>query len=118
MEDAVSLETLDALKERAAIDPVRALGFRYAYADACERAISSGNALPIDKLCLWELPEGIEQHQFDFCTNAAFKSTIVPQTDEIISVIVANKLMALYRFDSNTSQWKADCVFSTGVARS
>ena len=117
LDEAVSLETLETLKERAALDPVQALGFRYAYGDACNRAVGSGNALHKDQLSLWEMPSSFETIRYDLCTNASLQSEAAPNPDELVSVIVENKLKALYRFDSNASLWKADCVFSTGVAR-
>ena len=118
LEEAVSLETLETLREKAAIDPVKVLGYRYAYADDVERAINSGNSLRLDQISLWETPEGLSAFEYDLCTNAAATSSGTPHEGELISAIVANRLKALYRFDSVKSEWRADCVFSTGIARS
>lgn len=118
LEEAVSLETLATLGERAAIDPVRVLGFRYAYADDIERAVNSGNALRQEQLSLWEAPRGLGPLGYDLCTNTASQSTRAPYDGEPISVIMANRLKSIYRFDSGKSLWKADCVFSTSIVRS
>lgn len=118
LEEAVSLERLEMLGESAAIDPVRALGFRYAYADEVERAVGSGNALFLEQLSLWEAPTGLGALGYDLCTNTAQPSGTAPYDGEVVSLIVANKLKALYRYDSEKAQWKADCVFSTPIARS
>ena len=117
LEEAVSLETLKTLGQGAAIDPVRVLGFRYAFADDVEHAVGAGNAVRQEQLSLWKAPEGLGALGYDLCTNTATPSNGDPFDGEIISIIVANRLKALYRFDSERSQWKADCVFSTSVVR-
>ncbi len=50
--DCVSLEALEELKERAALDPVKLLGHRFVFADdQIERLVANGNPLP-ERLCV------------------------------------------------------------------
>ena len=116
IEEAVSLETLQVLGEGAAIDPVRALGYRYFHADEFERVVNAGNPIRYAKPRLWELPLAPGAY-LDCCTSAAHESADLPREGELASVIVANRLKAIYRYAARESEWKADCVFSTSIAR-
>ena len=116
LDDCVSLETLEQLKTDVALDPVRVLGYRFAFADNISREISNGasvytHALPLCK------PYPDPHDEMCACTSSIMPSDDMPYDGELISVIVENKLKAIYRFDAKRNAWIADCVFSKGVAR-
>ena len=117
VDEAVTIETLEALGENAALDPVSALGFRFAFADELERAVCSGNALRADQLVLREMPSGSRALRMDACTSTVRESDDPPFDGELVSIVVANKLKAIYRLSRRDSSWKPDCVFSVGVSR-
>lgn len=104
--EAHSLEDIERKGRDSAIDPVRALGFRFAIADDLEHKVNAGNALECERLVIHEAPHG------DFEDTMRAES---PHDGEFVSIVVGNTLKALYRFDSSSSLWKPDCVFSIGV---
>ncbi len=116
-EQAVSLQTLESLGVDAAIDPVAALGLRFAFGDDCERFVSSGNALRVDQLNLNEqlAPGGRQDHCA--CMGKTVASSRPAENGELVSVVVKNRLQSLYRFDAKRLQWRSECVFATPVFR-
>ncbi|MBQ6391739.1 MAG: tRNA pseudouridine(55) synthase TruB [Eggerthellaceae bacterium] len=118
LEDAVTLDTLQNLKASAALDPVAALGFRYAFADAYERFVVSGNALREDQVSLMS-PISLKGG-FGSCScmgGNVIESDEAPAGGEIASIVVGNRLKALYRYVLPDRRWKAECVFQTGIVR-
>lgn len=117
IQDCMSLETIATLGVQAAIDPVRVLGLRFAFGDDCARFVSAGNALFKDQLQLYNpLPEGF----FDSscaCTCGISPSSNAAEDGELVTVIVENRLKAIYRFDASKGRWKPDCIFSVPVYR-
>ena len=115
-EQAVSLHTLEQLKELAAIDPLVALGLRYAFADEVERFVASGNALKKSQLVL---NEALVSETLDICkcTSSVVRSALDPSDGETVCVVVKNRLKALYTYSQDKDIWKANCVFSTGIRR-
>ncbi|MBQ9003355.1 MAG: tRNA pseudouridine(55) synthase TruB [Eggerthellaceae bacterium] len=113
LEDCVSLDTLEALGTQAAIDPVRLLGFRFAFGDEIEKLVGSGGRFKPEQLSLY----GFSQLPRCSCTGSIEESPAALAPDELISVIVANRLKAIYRYDSAANVLRPDCVFSTGVSR-
>ena len=117
IEDCVSLDTLEQLREQAAIDPVRALGVRFAFADEYERFVKSGVSLYRNQLDLYEpLPMETDE-SICACTSGICASIRPAQDDEVVAVIVENRVNALYRYDAASQKWKAACVFSVPIAR-
>lgn len=118
LEDAVTLETLQSLKASAALDPVAALGLRYAFVDAYERYVVSGNYLREDQVSLMS-PISLKRG-YSSCScmgGNVVASDELPFDGEIVSVVAGNQLKALYRYVSSERRWKADCVFQTGIFR-
>lgn len=117
LEEAVSLDTLASLREQAAIDPVAALGYRFAFGDNVERFVESGVALYENQVELYEPAISRSSRVRCACMSSTIKSAAEPRDGEIVSIIVANRLKALYAFDAKSAKWKPECVFSTGVFR-
>ena len=111
------LEVLENLKQDAALDPVRALGYRFAFGDAFERFINSGTKLYSDQVALYE-PLSMQSNGYSCpCTSSICESANPPEDGEIVSVIVNNRLKALYSYNSKTNTWMPTCVFSTAIYR-
>ena len=117
LEDCVSLQTLEQLGTQAALDPVAVLGFRYAFADDFQKAVSTGGVLPLNALALNEPPTFFVDDDLDTCTTSVVPSTDGPFNGEIVSIVLQNRLKALYEYVGAKGQWKPDCVFSTPVIR-
>lgn len=117
IEDCVSLESLENLKGEVAIDPVRALGIRFAFADELERFVNSGVALYRNQLDLYEPLPMQEDEDLCACTSGICASLRPAEPDETVAVIIANRVKALYRYDAEGQRWKAACVFSTPIVR-
>ena len=113
LEDCVSLDSLETLGTQAAIDPVRLLGFRFAFGDDVEKLVNSGGRFKPGQLKLYEFA----QTPRCSCTGSIEKSPMALAPDELVSVVVANRLKAVYRYDSAANVLRPDCVFSTGVSR-
>ena len=108
---------LENLKQDAALDPVRALGYRFAFGDAFERFINSGTKLYSDQVALYE-PLSMQSSGYSCpCTTSICESMNPPENGEIVSVIVNNRLKALYSYNSKTNTWMPTCVFSTAIYR-
>ena len=117
LSDCVSLETLESLGVQAAIDPVRLLGFKTLFADGEARRIQSGGKLSVRDLSLF-FP-GSFSDEFHLC---ACMGTLEPceeplAPDELVSVVVENRLQAIYRFDADGNCLKPDCVFAVPIVR-
>lgn len=117
LQDCVSLEALEEVKERAALDPVRALGLRFAFVDGSQAAaLMNGGALREADVTLHEYARS---RAFDecACTSGVVESCKPPVDGERISVILDNALKAIYRFDAQKCAYIPDCVFSKPVIR-
>ena len=117
LSECVSLESLDALREQAAIDPVRLLGFRFVFADSASKALESGAKLAAGEFRLCEFSPYSDEIAQCACTGTVVESVDELVDGELVSVIVANRLKGVYRFDAQSGYLKPDCVFSTGVFR-
>lgn len=118
LDDCVSLETLDRRGVEAALDPVAALGFRFAFCDAVEKPLMTGGRIACDALSLNEPPMLGESCGLSTCTSAVVPSAGKPFDGELVSMVLENRLKALYSYDAAMGVWKPACVFSTAVARS
>lgn len=116
LDECVSIDTLESLGAQAALDPVRMLGYRFAFADDYEKFVNSGVALYANQLKLYAALPAREDETCG-CTSGICLSGENPIDGEIASVLVANKLKALYRYDARDEKWKSSCVFSTPIIR-
>ena len=118
LEDCISLEALEDIGIRAALDPVRLLGFRFAFADdALAAKVMNGSFISLNQMKLFDYGKSDLELAVCSCTSGVCESPHKPVTAEIISVISNNKLVALYEFDSKRACFKPCCVFQTGVSR-
>ncbi len=117
IDDCVSLETLETLGVQAALDPVRVLGTRFAFADEVERFVVSGNALREEQLVLYDALPMPSERDGCACTSGICRSQDRACDGELVAVLVENRLKALYRFEESVCRWKPECVFSTPIIR-
>ncbi len=115
--ECVSLETLEALKERTAIDPVRLLGWRYAFMDDRIAEISNGNAVPAHDMRLYEPIPALRKYERCTCTSQVCESPDEPFDGERIAVLCENRVKAIYVYNEKKGKFVADCVFSIGISR-
>lgn len=116
--DCVSLETLEEITVRAALDPVVLLGYRFAFLSEKQmRFVSNGNALSASELPLYERRYENFTASTCACTSGVCASPEAPTEGEIVSLVWENKLVALYEFDAEKRRFKARCNFQTGVSR-
>lgn len=117
LDDCVSLETLELRGVDAALDPVAALGFRYAFCDDAEKSLMAGAKLPASSIALNEPPALGEGCGLSTCTSSVIPSAEAPHDGELASLVLGNRLKALYSFSATADAWKPACVFSTPIAR-
>ena len=118
LDNCCTLEALEAVRERAALDPVRLLGKRFAYVrDELLARVKNGGALAPQELELFEYFGDGSRRDVCACTTDMVESPQPPAHGELISLIGNNRLVALYRFDANANRLKPDKVFQGGVSR-
>lgn len=118
LEECVSLETLEQQGPDAALDPVAALGFRYAFCEHAEKALTTGAKLPGGEVALNEPPALGGSCSLSTCTSSVIPSRTDPRDGELASMVLHNHLKALYSYDASVNAWKPACVFSIPIARS
>lgn len=119
LDECVTLETLEEVGTRAALDPVKLLGFRFLYASGHQgQRLANGGALSARDAVLFEQRYPGVDAQLCACTSGVCESTRAPEDGEVVSVISENRLAALYAYDAQRGCYKAKCVFPTGVVRS
>lgn len=117
LDECVTLETLAGQGPRAALDPVRLLGVRIAYAEGGQAAaVANGSPLPPD-LPLYERRHASAASELCACTAGVRESARAPEEWETIAVVAENRLVALYSYEGARASWRARCVFSVGVCR-
>ena len=117
LSDCVSLETLENLRADAAIDPVTAIGLRFAFADDFAKLVENGSSLPKDVAPLYEPPHGKGEDCFCACAGTLMKSDEKPHDGELVCMVIANRLKAIYAYSSDKNSYRSECVFSVGVLR-
>ena len=118
LEECVSLEALADLGDRAALDPVRLLGARFAFAQGDMAArVANGAALGSAELPLFERRRTTSALELCACTAGVRESCEPPKDGELVAVVSDNRLAALYGYDRARDRFKARCVFQTGVSR-
>ncbi len=116
LDDCVSLEALEQRGADAALDPIAVLGLRYAFADDVARTVLTGGSLAAADVKLCEAPVHVAVRG-DYCTSNVVFSDGAPIDEELVGMVVENRLKALYSFDAQRGSWKPACVFSIGVSR-
>ncbi|MEY8460896.1 tRNA pseudouridine(55) synthase TruB [Eggerthellaceae bacterium 24-137] len=118
LDECVSLETLADIGQRAAVDPLRALGCRFAYLDedAAVR-VRNGNPLPARALSLCERRAADAMSELCACTAGVRESCEPPADDEIVALVYDNRIIALYEYRASRDQFACRCVFPIGVIR-
>ena len=117
IEDSFTLESLEKLKDEAAIDPIRAMGIRFAFADEYERFVNSGVALYRNQLELFDPIPMVDDEAVCACTSGIRESSDVAHDGELVAAVIGNRVKALYRFSAESQKWKAACVFSVPIFR-
>ncbi len=118
LEECVSLEALADLKDRAALDPVRLLGVRFAFASGglADKAANGAQLLRAD-LPLFEHRRAGLAAELCACTAGVRESCEPPADGELVAVVADNRLCALYAYEEERGRYRARCVFQTGVSR-
>ena len=117
LEHCVSLESLESLKLDASLDPVRVLGYRFAFADDVEKFVTGGAKLYGRQVILHDALSLDGKLDDCPCTTGVRESADPPSDGELACVIVENRLKAIYEYRSSDDEWRPSCVFSTGVFR-
>ena len=115
--ECVSLEVLGNLGQKAAIDPVRVLGFRYSFLDEYERFVNAGTKLYSDQVVLNEPLDFAFEDQLCSCTSGVMLSSDDPIDGELVSIVISNRLKALYRYKAEDATYRPECVFPTAITR-
>lgn len=118
LENCCTLEALEAVKEQAALDPVRLLGKRFAYVrDELLARVENGGALAPRDLQLFEYFGDGSRRDVCACTTDMVESQRPLEHGELVSIIGNNRLMGLYTYDAGARMLKPDKVFQGGVSR-
>lgn len=118
VDECVTLETLEQVATRAALDPVALLGARFAFVDGpLERRVSNGGAFAGNELALCEMRYPDMRSRLCACTSGVCDSKRPAAEGETVAVVSQNRLAALYEYDAANDRYHAKCVFSTGVSR-
>ncbi len=117
LEDCVTLEQLEQDSTAGGIDPVQALGIRFAFVrnEIADR-VEHGSWLKDTDIALNE-PILPELSGSCTCTTSVRPSLKPPTHEEVIGVIVNNRLKAIYEFKESEHRYVPRCVFSIGVER-
>lgn len=116
LDDCVGLDELEAHCDCGIIDPLRALGIRFAFVRDAVEKVNNGSWLSIDEVSLNE-PLMDDRLSPCTCTTGIIPSHNPPFDGEAIGVIVNNRLKAIYEFDESKHRYVARCVFPIGVER-
>ena len=117
LDSCVSLDTLEHLKDDAALDPVRVLGVRYAFADDIAAKVANGGLLFAEDLTLYKPLSAEPDDDMCACSTSICKSNEAPTDGELIAVVVGNRMRALYFFDERRNCYKPNCIFSIPISR-
>ncbi len=115
LDECVSLETLAEVGVRAAIDPVRALGYPICFVESDDAArVRNGAKLSLQRA--FHRYERSSARDLCACTSGVC-SCAVPADGEAVSVVAADRLLAIYRADAAHRALTAETVFQEGVSR-
>lgn len=117
LDECVTLEELADDPKRGLVDPLRALGVRYAFVRGDDaRKVENGQPLPGRMLALNE-PIRVDVYGSECCTSSVFPSSAPPADGELVAAVVDNRLKALYEYHESERRYAVRCVFSIGVER-
>lgn len=117
LEECYTLEELEQSPDGAQLDPLRVLGIRYAFVrDDIARSVANGAILQAEDLSLNE-PIRVDVFAPCACTTSVFASADPPSDGEVVGVVAANRLKALYEYRESEHRYRCRCVFSIGVER-
>lgn len=120
LSECISLESLEQSGHAAvaqALDPVRVVGYRFAFLDGeVASALSNGAALSSDHVCLHE---GLEGRPFNGCScTSNMRASVEPAHDgERVLMLADNCVKAVYTYNAAKSAFVPACVFSKGISR-
>lgn len=118
LSDCVTLEALEALTTKAALDPLQLLGLRFSFlSDTQARAVRNGNPLSAFQLTLYERRCVTAEQELSSCTSGVYESNEPPYDGEVVALIASNKVVALYEFSVERNMFRSRCGFSIGVSR-
>lgn len=120
LDGCINLETLAEVGTRAALDPVKLLGYPVGFvAQEARRAFDNGNRLAADGLSLFEYaaPSRCAEHDLCACTSGLHPFSGPLEDGMLVSVVSEGALKAIYRYVSAERSWRSDCTFSKGVSR-
>jgi tRNA pseudouridine55 synthase len=117
LDDCVSLESLASLKEQAAIDPVRILGCRFAFADDIEKRVANGAPVDAAALRLYKPLPMVGDERICACSTTLKPSDAAPSQGEVVALVAQNRLIALYAYDERDGLFRSKCGFAEGVYR-
>lgn len=116
LDECVTLEELEADPAAGVIDPLRALGFRFAFVREGASRVENGSPLAAEELSLNE-PLASEVFELWCCTTSIYPSSEPPHEGEVVAVVVDRRVKALYEYQESQHRYRARCVFSVGVER-
>ena len=117
LDECYTLKELQENPKGAQLDPLRVLGVRYAFVrDGVADAVANGAILQGDMLSLNE-PIRVDMFAPCACTTSVFASPDPPRNGEVVGVVCANRLKALYEYRESEHRYRCRCVFSIGVER-
>ena len=116
LEECATLEMLEESPNCGTIDPLRALGVRYAFVRDQASKVENGTPLNAGDVAL---NEPITQDVFApcCCTTSVIASSTPPKDGEVVGIVVQNHLKALYEYHESEHRYRSRCVFSIGVER-
>lgn len=118
LDDCVSLEVLERLGEGASIDPVRKLGYRFFYGDdGVAGRVLHGSPVRADEVQLFDYLRRNASELLCACTSGVCESCEPPADGERFSVVIENKLKAIYAYNESKESYIPECVFQIGVSR-
>ena len=118
VDECVSLEALEELGLRAAIDPLGLLGYRFAFLEGeLAKRVDNGAKLPFGVVDLYAMNLSSPAQEMDACSSPLRESLSLPSQGERIALLSDNRLKAIYFYDDTVRSFVPDCVFQTGVDR-
>lgn len=116
IDDCVTLETLEEVGQRAALDPVRILGYGFSFIDGDNtKALMNGQSFNESDLKFYRYKSA--ERNICACTSGIIETDAPKDDGEAICMICDNSLKAIYGFDRKTSTLKPESVFQIGIER-
>lgn len=112
------LEVSPEVAQSAVIDPLRVLCIRFSFVrdETTKAKVANGAFLQEADLSLNE-PLLTEKDAPCTCTTSVFPSSEPAHNEEIVGVVIDNRLKALYEYCESEHRYRCRCVFPIGVER-